>query len=116
VNADAHGLSELNLSEPYEAAEGGDVRASAELAAHQPAPQTLGDDVFEVDGLELPVRFIGHRFTMYLAYASRSRAIGNLALMIRTTSSSRSVQSTNTTPRAMDPSAMTRSSSTEFAS
>src|SRR5690606_26304029 len=73
VDADAHRLSELDLGEPHEAAEGGDVGAGAELPAHQPAPQALGDDVFEVDRLELRVRVVGHRFTMYLRYASRSR-------------------------------------------
>jgi hypothetical protein len=45
------GLGELDLGEPHEAAEGGDVRAGVELAAHQPAPQALGNRVLEVDCL-----------------------------------------------------------------
>ena len=113
MDADAHGVREASLGQADEASEGGDVITGFELAAHEASANTGWNGSSEVAAGQL--WHVGHvSLLMWERKRACSFRVAQRAEMTRTTSPSRSVQTTMTRPRRIGPIAMKRSSTSEW--
>jgi len=107
MNADCDRSGELSLSQPDEASQRRDVYSGLEASLHQPSPQARGNR-----SLELFVGQFGDIRHLYRSMCERyricSRLLASRAPRIRTRPSSRSVETTTTSPRSMGPMASLR--------
>jgi hypothetical protein len=113
VNADTHRASELRLGQASKASERCDVVTRLEMPGHQTPANTCGDGACEL--LLGEFGNVGHVVLLRWARNSDcSNGVAQRALMILTSSSCRSVQTTRTKPLRIGPMEMKRSSSSEL--